>query len=213
MPEPRAFLVDDHALVRAGMRALLERGGVTVVGEAASAEEALAAIDDQQLDVLLADISLEGASGLELIKGLAARWPDLPVLVVSMHDEQLYAERAVQAGARGYLMKDAAPAHLLEAIETVVSQRVYLSPEMTARALERMRGGCAPESSPVESLSDRELEVYTRMGQGMSTREIAEALHLSVKTVESHRANLKRKLGVGSAAELMRMAVLHVTGA
>lgn len=210
MPSTRVFLVDDHALVRAGLRVLLEADDMQVVGEAGSSEQALRELPDD-VDVVVADLSLDGANGLELLKGLGARRPDLPVLILSMHDEGLYAERAVQAGARGYLMKDAAPEHLVAAIETIRDGRIFLSPAMTARALERMQGGGTVSDDPLAQLSDRELEVFERLGQGLTTREVAEALHLSVKTVESHCANIKKKLGARNSRELVRQAVLHVS--
>ncbi|MCB9777717.1 MAG: response regulator transcription factor [Alphaproteobacteria bacterium] len=209
MPSTRVFLVDDHALVRAGIRVLLESAGMQVVGEAGSSEQAMRELPEA-VDVVVADLSLDGANGLELLKGLAARDPDLPVLILSMHDETLYAERAIQAGARGYLMKDAAPEHLRAAIEIIGNGRIYLSPAMTARALERLHAGTASSDDPLTQLSDRELEVFERLGQGLTTREVADALHLSVKTVESHLSNIRKKLGARNTRELVRQAVLHV---
>lgn len=206
----RVFLVDDHDIVRRGLASLLDADpGLEFAGEASSSEEAMRALMKTQVDVALVDISLGGANGLELVKGLAASKPELPVLVVSMHDESVYAERAVRAGARGYCAKHASLAELRGAIKTVLSGRIHLSPAMTARMLERMQGGGAGPGDPMEELTDRELEVLEHIGQGSGTRAIAEALHLSVKTVESHRANIKRKLHVKSAPELVRRAVLY----
>ncbi len=207
------FLIDDHPIVRAGLRALIEEDPrLSCIGEADSAEAALRLLPSLTPDVVLVDLSLKGANGLELVKGIVALRPELRVLVLSMHDEQLYAERALEAGARGYVMKDNAPEQLRDAIHNVLAGQVHLSPAMTTAMLERSLRGVEHSSSPRSLLSDRELEVFERLGEGLPTRQVAEALHLSVKTIESHRASIKKKLGLSNANELVRQAVLFKEG-
>lgn len=210
----RILIVDDHPLMRKGLAlSLAEDPSLEVVGQAADAEEALAAFDAIEPDVAIVDVSLPGMSGLELIKHLIAIKPDLTVLVVSRHDEVLYAERAIRAGARGYVMKLEAGDKIVEAIRHVRRGGVFLSEEMKDRMLfGAAMGAKSPTQSPLEVLSDRELEVFEMTGRGLATREIAERLHLSVKTVESYRARIKTKLNLNTAAELMQHAVQWVEG-
>lgn len=210
----RILLVDDHPLMRKGLALTLgEEPDFEVVGQAADAEEALAMVEEVRPDLVVADVSLPGMSGLELIKHLVARYPDLQVLVVSRHDEGLYAERAVRAGARGYVMKMEAGEKIVEAVRHVRRGGIFLSEELKDRMLfGATAGGKRPTQSPLEALSDRELEVFEMTGRGRTTREIAERLHLSVKTVESYRARIKAKLGLSTAAELMQHAVRWVEG-
>jgi DNA-binding NarL/FixJ family response regulator len=160
--------------------------------------------------LVLADITLPDKSGLELVKDLQAIAPDLSVLVVSMHDEAIYAERVLRAGARGYIMKQEGGRKMMDAIRQVLAGQIYVSEKMSARILEIFSGGRAKGTSPLETLTDREFEVFQLIGQGSATRQIAERLHLSVKTVEVHRLHIKEKLKLTTASELIRFAVRWV---
>lgn len=207
----RIFIVDDHPMMRDGLRALINaEPDLAVCGEADDGLKALDAVAQARPDLVLADITLPGKSGLELIKDWQAMRPELPVLVISMHDEGLYAERVLRAGGRGYVMKQVGGHKLLEAIRTVLAGKVYVSERMSERILQsfsdRKRGG----QGPVAKLSDREFEVFQLIGEGIGTADIAARLHLSVKTVEAHRANIKQKLGLKGATELVREAVRWV---
>jgi DNA-binding NarL/FixJ family response regulator len=206
-------LIDDHPLLRKGLTRTIEKeADLSVVGQMDSAEEALGAIEDLTPDLAIVDISLPGMSGMELIKHLQSRTPDVRILVVSRHDESLYAERCIRAGARGYVMKQEAGDAIVNAIRTVLNGRIFVSEEINERLLQSMAEGGRDRimQSPLEVLSDRELEVFELTGRGDSTREIAERLHLSVKTVESYRARIKNKLNLDSANELMKHAVQWV---
>lgn len=203
------LIVDDHAVVRRGLRQLVsEEPDLFAPWEASTAGEALHLVSQHAPDLVLVDVTLEGASGIELVKQLQAHHTDLPVLVVSMHDEKLYAERALAAGARGYVMKRTSDEEMLQAIRQVLAGRIYVSEEVRTR-LFPLKTGYAPTevSSPVERLSDRELEVFLLLGQGYAPRHIADELCVSVKTVESHRQHLKKKLNLESSAELTRYAI------
>ena len=181
---------------------------LTICGEAETAEQALGLVDPLKPDLVLADISLPGKNGLELIKDFQALQPGLPVLVISMHYESLYAGRVLRAGGRGYIMKQEGGKKLMLAIRQVLTGKIYVSEKMSAEILETFSGRRAGmESSPVENLTDREFEVFQLIAQGQGTRDIAEKLHLSVKTVDVHRANIKSKLKLKSAAELLRFAL------
>lgn len=206
------MIVDDHPLMRRGLAIALDgEPGLSVVAQAASAEEALDA-DFSRLDLVLTDVSLPGMGGLELTKQLGALHPSVPVLVVSRHDEGLYAERALRAGAKGYVMKHEPPETLVAAVHRVLRGGVYVSPAMADRLLMGIASGAnLAQQSPLDVLSDRELEVFELSGNGVATRKIAERLHLSVKTVESYRARIKTKLGLTTAAEFMQHAVQWVT--
>lgn len=208
----RVCLVDDHPVVRHGLAQLINQAAdLHVCGEAEDPTEALAVIQRTRPDLVLVDLTLKGRSGLELIKTLNAATPPRPVLVVSMHDETLYAERALRAGARGYIMKEEAPEKVLMAMRRVLDGQVYLSERMAARVLQQAAGTPhRPAASPVERLSDRELEVFRLLGRGRGTREIAEALNLSVKTVETYRAHIMTKLQLRHAPELIQHAVQWV---
>jgi DNA-binding NarL/FixJ family response regulator len=182
-----------------------------VVGEADDAQKAITAIESTKPDVALIDISLNGASGIELLKNIRVRFPKLKMLVLSMHDESIYAHRALRAGASGYIMKQEGPEKVLVALRRVLRDEVYLSDNLGNRMLHTLVSGRAPTStSPIEELSDRELEVFNLIGQGHGTRPIAEKLHLSVKTIESHRAHIKEKLNLQSATELVHHAIQWV---
>ncbi|HKL89323.1 MAG TPA: response regulator transcription factor [Salinibacter sp.] len=206
-------LIDDHPLMRKGLARTIENEvDLNVVGQMSSAEEALEKIEDLAPALAIVDISLPGMSGMELIKHLQSRTPDIKLLVVSRHDETLYAERCIRAGAKGYVMKQEAGDVIVQAIRKVLNDRIFVSEEINERLLQSMAEGGRERimQSPLEVLSDRELEVFELTGKGSSTREIAERLHLSVKTVESYRARIKDKLNLSSGNELMKHAVQWV---
>ena len=208
----KVFIVEDHPIMRQGLAQLIEQeDDLAVCGEAEDIPGALKAIAETQPDLAIVDISLKGGSGIELIKDIAVRWPKLAVLVLSMHDESFYAERVLRAGARGYVTKAEASARVIEGIRRVLDGDVYVSERMSAKLLRKLVGaGEELDVSPVERLSDREFEVFELIGRGLKSREIAERLHLSVKTVEAHREHIKRKLDLGSATELLKYAVQWV---
>ncbi len=202
----KVFLIDDHALVRDGLRSLItQQPDLTVIGEAADAPEALAKITKAQPDLILLDLTLGTSSGIELIKDLAIQAPKVPVIVVSMHDEMIYAERTIRAGARGYVMKSESSNQVIDAIHRVLLGKIYISDHVMA-AIARKLGRPKTPDSPVEALSDRELQVFEAIGQGFSTSEIAERMNLSIKTVQVYFARAKEKFGVTSARELLRQA-------
>jgi DNA-binding NarL/FixJ family response regulator len=205
----RVLIIDDHPLLRRGMVALLsDQADLHVCGEAQDAKGALQAMRDLVPDVALVDINLPGANGLELIKLMLAEQPKLRILVVSMHDETLYALRSLRAGAKGYLMKAEALEQMVGAVRRVAQGDIYVTPRFSERlvfkAIQSLEGGLG---SPVDRLSDRELEVLRLLGKGLGTRDIAHNLHLSVKTIETHRAHIKEKLGFKEAAEMVRFAI------
>ncbi|MDQ6913287.1 MAG: response regulator transcription factor [Verrucomicrobiota bacterium] len=203
----QVLLVDDHAVVRDGLTQLIRsEPDMDVCGEAASAEEAITAVTQLRPHLAIVDISLGGANGIELIKNLKAVRPSLSVLVLSMHDESHYAERAFRAGASGYVMKREARNRIMEAIRTVLSGGDYVSERMQKSMVHRYLHGANGDTSPIDQLSDREVEVLTLLGKGLSSREISERLHLSQKTVDSHRTHLKEKLGLKGAPELVKFA-------
>ncbi len=196
-------------MMRQGLAQLVNNEpDLTVCGEADTAGQALNVVCGCQPDMLIADISLPDKNGLELIKDLRALHPELSILVISMHDEELYAERVLRAGGRGYVMKQEGGKILMEAIRQVLSGKVFVSEKMSAKILEIFSGRRDQSGgSPVQRLSDREFEVFQMIGEGKGTRQIAEHLHLSVKTVEVHRANIKEKLRLKTATDLVRYAV------
>ena len=210
----KIIIVDDHPLMRKGLALSLDsETDLKVVGQAADAEEGLTMLEELTPDVAIVDISLPGMSGLELIKHIQAMHPEVRSLVVSRHDEALYAERAIRAGARGYVMKLEAGDEIVKAVRRVLAGGIYVSEEINERLLMGLAAGRGElAQSPLEVLSDRELEVFELSGRGLVTREIAERLHLSVKTVESYRARIKDKLNLKTAAELMQHAVQWVEG-
>ena len=208
----RILIVDDHPVVRRGLRMLIDdEPDLFVCGEASDANEAIRVLDAKKPDLVIVDLSLKESSGLELIKRIKSRNAAAKMLVSSMFDESLYAERVLNAGALGYVSKQEAMEKVIEAIRCVLSGRVYLSAAMSDRMLHRLaRDHQATQRSPVETLSDRELEVFEMIGRGRTTAEIAGQLHLSVKTVETHREKVKAKLGLKTAAELYQHAVRWV---
>ncbi len=210
----RLFLVDDHPLVREWLAQLLQgEADFEVVGEAEDAAAALAAMEQSPPDLAVVDLSLRSGSGLELIKSLRARLPAVQVLVLSMHEELTQVERALRAGAAGYVMKRESTQQIVEAIRRVRAGQIYANSEVLARLAERMVGRrkSVPLGS-VDALSDRELEVFRRMGEGHVTKRIAADLGVSIKTVQEYQARIKDKLGLGDATELMRAAVRWTEG-
>jgi DNA-binding NarL/FixJ family response regulator len=211
-PRRRVFLVDDHPLVREGLTKLInQESDLCVCAEADDAGHAYTGIERTHPDAVIVDLSLQGNSGLELIKRLQALPSPPHILVLSMHDEAFYAERALRAGALGYVMKRETSGKVIAALREILSGRLYVSPAIAAQAAERfLRKRASTSGSPVDSLTDRELEVFRRIGQGQENRKIAEDLNLSLKTVQTHCAHIKEKLGLKNATVLMREAVRWV---
>lgn len=206
----RIFIVDDHTMFREGLRQLIDREpDLTVCGDAAGADEALRSIAELKPDLAVVDLSLSGTTGIDLVKALKSKHPDLPVLVVSMHEESLYAERALHAGAIGYVMKQEPAKTVKAAIRKVLGGDIHLSEKMATTLLGKlMRGGPAEMPvSPIERLSDRELEVFRMLGQGKMTRQIAEELGLTIATINSFRNRIKEKLNLKNSAELVLHAI------
>jgi len=211
----RILVVDDHPIVRQGLSQLInQEDDLIVCGAVKDASSALDAIAEARPDLVIVDISLEGPDGLDLLKAVRLRDPTLPVLILSMHDESLYAERALRAGARGYIMKHAATEGLLEAIRRILCGDIYVSDSVASLVLRHFAG--AGRAAPVdrarfEDLTDRELEVFRMIGKGHATREIAESLHISIKTVESYQAHIKEKMSLKNSRELVQRAVQWIT--
>ena len=205
----RVLIVDDHPVFRFGLAGLItEQTRLEVCGHADSAPLALDAMRRLKPDIVLVDLSLRGTNGIELIKLMKAEEPDLPVLVISMHNEAVFGMRALKAGALGYVMKAEAMNHVAEAIFKVLQGKIYVSPEFAEKLIfKAVQSAEAGAGSPVDALSDRELEVLQQLGKGGSTRSIAEALHLSVKTIETHRAHIKEKLGLQDSEEMVKFAI------
>ena len=206
----RVLLVDDHAVVRKGLAAMIaDEEGFVVCGEAESALQALEAMRRLDPDIALLDISMPGTNGIELIKSMLAERPKLPILMLSVHDETLYALRALRAGAKGYLMKSEAVSEIFAALRKVLAGEIYVSARFGERLLFQVvqSQNSSLVGSPVDKLSDRELEVLHHLGKGHGTREIAAILNLSVKTIETHRAHIKEKLGAKDADEMVRFAL------
>lgn len=210
----KVLLVDDHLVVRKGLSLVItDDPSLTVCGEAASAAECMLLLPKLLPDLILTDISLGKTSGLELVKDIRKINPNIPILAFSIHDEDLYAERALSAGASGYIMKEADSDSLLMAIHKVLDGEVYLSPAMTSRMLRKLSGNKDSAKGPlkeIDTLSDRELEVFSLIGHGFSTNKIADQLNLSEKTIETYRAHIKEKLNLDGAASLTRAAVYWV---
>ncbi len=209
---PKILIVDDHPIVRQGLAALInQQKDMAVCGQAADGREALEQIGRLEPDLVTIDLTLGDSGGLELIKDIKSRYPNLPMLVISIHDESLYAERVLRAGAKGYIMKQEATEKVTEAIGKVLAGQVYISECMSDRMVRSFLGGTAKNQVPaVSALSDRELEVFRLIGQGYGTRKIAEMLHLSIKTIETYRAHIKFKLDLDNAAHLLQYAVQWV---
>jgi len=211
----RILLVDDHPIFRRGVMSMLSgESTYEVVAEAGSAQEAISQLREADPDLALVDISLPGSNGIELIKMLLAEKPKLPILILTMHDESVYAMRALRAGARGYLMKTEAMNGIVEAIHKVSTGEMYVSEDLSNRLIFQAVHGSNSEGqsqSPIDRLSDRELEVFRLLGRGFATRHIAKELHLSIKTVETHRAHIKEKLGCSDSTEMVGFAIDWVT--
>jgi len=209
----RILIVDDHPIVRQGLAELInQEDDLEVCGQAADAREAMKAVKDLKPDMLIVDIALKETSGIELIKDVKAQYPHLPALALSMHDESVYGERVLRAGARGYIMKQEATEEVVAAIRKVMSGQIYASERITEKIVRKLVKG-TPEAgtSPVDRLSDRELEVFLLIGRGYATRKIAEKLYLSIKTIETYRAHIKEKLGLADASELLQYAIQWVS--
>lgn len=208
----RILLVDDHPMTREGLAVNLNRqADLVVCGEAGAPAEAMSLLPQLKPDLMVTDLTMPGRSGVEFVKDVHAMLPDLPILVLSMHDEMLYAERALRAGARGYLMKDAGSGKILEVIRLILGGQPYASPQISVRLLDAMTGRRPRGSaSPIEKLSDREFEVFRLLGTGKSTKEVATALCLSPKTVDVHRGRIKEKLQIKDATSLLHHAVRWV---
>ena len=209
----RLLIVDDHPITRQGLAHLLEREpDLSAAAQAEDAAQALNVLHAQPFDLMILDISLRGVSGIDLLKDIRIHWPKLPVLVLSMHDETLYAERALRAGARGYVMKQEAVESIVGAIRRMLAGHLYVSETINGRMLHRLLDassmeGPKPGSNVIDLLSNRELEVFQFIGRGHGTREIATEMHVSVKTIETYRAHIKEKFQLKTATELMRFAV------
>jgi len=209
MGKRKILVVDDHSVVREGLTGVInDQPDFVVCGQAENANKALAAMATLKPDAVIVDISLEGRSGLELIKDLRDRYPRIPVLALSMHDEMLYAERALRAGARGYVMKKESTKDLITALRQVLEGGFHVSNRMAVRLIQQVANReTVPQQSPVDLLSDRELEVFQLIGQGEGTRQIAVKLHLSMKTVSCYRQNIKTKLDLKTSTELVSHAI------
>ena len=213
--ETRILIVDDHPIVRQGLSELINHeSDLVVCGQAEDSHEAIKAVRELNPDMAIIDISLKETSGLELIKDIHAQYPNLPVLALSMHDENLYAERSLRAGAMGYIMKQEATENVIEAVRKILGGEIYVSERMAGKMLRKLvTGQIETGSSQVDSLSDRELEVFSLIGRGHGTRQISERLHVSVKTIETYRAHIKDKLNLADAAELLQYAIQWVNTA
>ena len=210
-PSYRILVVDDHPIMRFGITQLIRaEADLDIIAEAGTAAEALQILEENSVDLALVDLSLPDRNGLELIKDIRAMYPDVHCLVVSMHDESLYAERVLRSGGRGYLRKVEAAKNLVSAIRQVLAGGIFVSAEISARIMESLAGGGSPGTSPVDCLSDRELEVFRLLGEGNGSRDVAGKLGISVRTVDAHRAHIKEKLGLKDATELVHQAVRWV---
>ncbi len=211
-PPARIFIVDDHPLFRKGLRELIgQEPGWNVCNEAATADEAMSLVKEARPDLMIVDISLAGSNGIDLIKNLIELDASLPVLVLSMHDESLYADRAIRAGAKGYVMKDDLPETVKKAIRRVLEGKMYLSENMSESLIQRfMHGGVEAKETPVSRLSNREIEVFRMLGLGKETKQIAQELNLTIATINSYRARIKEKLGLNSPTELLHKAIYWV---
>ncbi|MCE5328042.1 MAG: response regulator transcription factor [Planctomycetaceae bacterium] len=212
MKKSKILLVEDHPIVRQGIKMVVEReSDLCICGETDNAADALALMAAEKPDVALIDLSLKDSSGLDVIRQAATQFPNLRMLVLSMREEALYAERVLRCGAMGYITKEENPANVVEGIRTVLRGNIYISGQMSSKVLSRFAGVYASGSGSgrnlMDSLTDRELEIFELIGNGLPTREIAQRLHISSKTVDSHRENIKDKLKCASASRLLRQAI------
>ena len=205
----KIFIADDHPLIRAGFKSLIEEeADMLVSGEAEGYSQTLDLLQEERPDLLILDLSLKDGSGLDLIETLKTLHPEIKIIVVSVHDETLFAERVLHAGALGYVNKEVATEEMVKAIRSVLKGKVYLSESMTDRMLLSATSvSDSREKSPIERLSNRELEVFEMIGRGMGTQEIAEKIHRSVKTIETYRENIKQKLNLEKGIQLLRYAI------
>jgi DNA-binding NarL/FixJ family response regulator len=205
----KVFIVDDHPIIRDGLTALINHeSDFCVCGQAGQARQALKAISELKPDVAIVDITLEDSDGIELTKNIKARYPKLPVIVLSMHDESIYAERVLHAGARAYLMKDSVSDKIITAIRTVLGGDIYVSDAMAKKLLRKLAGNHVDAiKNPIENFTDREFEIFRWIGQGNKPSRIAKRLHLSVKTIETYLARIKVKLNLADAAQLLEYAI------
>ena len=204
----KVLLIDDHPLVREWLTSLVnQQPDMTVCGEAESMQGALKILKADGPDIAVVDLSLKDASGLELVKTIKAKWPQVGIVVLSMHDEEVYAERCIRAGARGYVMKRESTKRIITAIHEVYAGRLCVSDQMAASFAEKFVGGRSNAQTGLQELSDRELEVFNLLGRGLGTRQIADSLNVSIKTVQAYCARIKQKLRLATATELLREAV------
>jgi DNA-binding NarL/FixJ family response regulator len=215
MSRTKILIVDDHPILRKGLSMVInQEPDLMVIGEAEDAQTALEMIESLMPDMVIVDLSLPGVDGIELIKSIKLRHRDLPALVVSMHDESLFAERALRAGARGYIMKQEAVENMLIAIRRVLNGEIFVSDKVATKMLETLISGDAKTvRSPLDLLSNRELTVFRLIGQGFKTSQIADRLHLSVKTIESYRSHIKEKLKIDTGTDLMKYAIQWIQNA
>ncbi len=209
----KIFLVDDHPIIRQGIKQVVERNeDMVVIGEASNANEAIKDINKLQPDLAIVDIMLDGSvNGIELVRSIRERFPKIHSIVLSMHDESIYAERAIRSGARGYIMKEVAPKNIVEAIRTVLSGELYISESQSKKIIDKLvHGSVDTDGLSLDSLSDREFEIFQLLGNGFSTKEIAGKLSLSIYTVESHKRNIKTKMKLGSSSEVIKHAIQWV---
>jgi DNA-binding NarL/FixJ family response regulator len=215
MSRTKILIVDDHPILRKGLSMVInQEPDLMVIGEAEDAQTGLEMIESLMPDLVIVDLSLPGVDGIELIKSIKLRYRDLPALVVSMHDESLFAERALRAGARGYIMKQEAVENMLIAIRRVLNGEIFVSDKVATKMLETLISGDAKTvRSPLDLLSNRELTVFRLIGQGFKTSQIADRLHLSVKTIESYRSHIKEKLKIDTGTDLMKYAIQWIQNA
>jgi DNA-binding NarL/FixJ family response regulator len=211
-PVRRVLIVDNHPIVREGLRSIMDgEVDLTICGEAETAREALTAIKNLSPDVVVAEFSPKPGEGIELVREVRAHHPQLPILVLSSHDEAIYAERMLAAGANGYIMKQAASEQFLGSLRQVLDGNIYVSEAVGNNMIQKFAaGGSRMSANPIDRLSSRELQVLHMIGKGMSTRESAQTLHLSIKTIESHRQRIKRKLNLNTGTQLVRFAVVGI---
>ncbi len=208
----KIFIVEDHPIFRKGLAQLINNEkDLTVCGEAEDTFNAFKGFEEKKPDLVIIDITLKDRSGIDLIKDSRIKFPNMPIIVLSMHDEKIYAERTLKAGAKGYVMKQEAPETIIKAIHHVLKGNIYVSDQIATRIFSMMLDGKSRiDSSPVDLLTDRELEVFELIGQGLGTRQVAYKLNISIKTVENHRVHIKEKLSLKSAIELVQRATLWV---
>jgi DNA-binding NarL/FixJ family response regulator len=205
----QVLIVDDHPIIRDGLATIVNHErDMNVCGQADDAYQALKAVTELKPDIVVTDISLKNSDGIDLTKSIKIRYPRLPVIIFSVHDESLYAERALLAGAKAYLMKDAISENIIKAIRTVLSGEIYVSDTISKKFLHKIAGDKAGTAkTPVENLSDREFEIFRLIGEGLKASKIAKRLHLSIKTIETYRSRIKEKLNLADAAELLRYSI------